>query len=381
LRILHLLSKLSGGGAEQQFGYLAPEFVRRGHRVDVGYLSNGPTRPELPCVRLHHLVSLNNYDPYLLWQLMRLIRRVKPDIVATWILQMDILGGMAARINGLPWIFREPSSAKAYPQTWKNRLRARIGSIASAVVSNSSGGDDYWKTRIQHSRCYIVPNGLPVREIDRTVPALPTGMAKPEAPIVLYVGRLTSDVSGAKNLKVLLRALACVKLKQNVFAVLCGEGPQRSELETLKNKLRLDACVQFTGNLPPATVWALMKKASVFVSLSAYEGCPNSVMEAMACGCPLVLSDIPAHREILDETSTLFVDPINVQVVTAAIAQALGDQDASKGRAFIAKQKSKRWSVEKAARDYEKVYKEVISQHSLLVGKGRKPAFGKGDPL
>jgi glycosyltransferase involved in cell wall biosynthesis len=152
-------------------------------------------------------------------------------------------------------------------------------------------------------------------------------------------------------------------------------------LETLKNKLGLEACVQFAGHLPNASVWALMKKAAVFVSLSAYEGCPNSVMEAMACGCPLVLSDIPAHREILDESLTLFVDPINVQVVAAAIAQTLDDQDASKGRAFIAKQKSKRWSVEKAARDYEKVYEEVISQHSMLVNKGRKSAFGKGDPL
>jgi hypothetical protein len=89
LRVLHLLPHLSGGGTEQQFGYLAPELVHRGHRVDVGYLSNGPSRPELTGVTRHHLVSLNNYDPYLLWQLVRLMRRVKPDIVATWILQME----------------------------------------------------------------------------------------------------------------------------------------------------------------------------------------------------------------------------------------------------------------------------------------------------
>ena len=87
-----------------------------------------------------------------------------------------------------------------------------------------------------------------------------------------------------------------------MVGILCGEGPQRSELEVMRHKLGLDADVHFTGHLPAASVWALMKKASVFVSLSAYEGCPNTVMEAMACGCPLVLSDIPAHREILDES-------------------------------------------------------------------------------
>ncbi len=61
------------------------------------------------------------------------------------------------------------------------------------------------------------------------------------------------------------------------------------------------------GRWMAASVWALMKKASVFVSLSAYEGCPNTVMEAMACGCPIIVSDIPEHREILDEQSALFV--------------------------------------------------------------------------
>ena len=150
-------------------------------------------------------------------------------------------------------------------------------------------------------------------EIDGTAASLPAGLENPEAPIVLYVGRLTSDGSATKNLKAFLETLAYVRQEQSVVGVLCGEGPQRSELEVLRHKLGLDEDVHFTGYLPAASVWALMKKASVFVSLSAYEGCPNTVMEAMACGCPLVLSDIPAHREILDETCALFVDPSNIQ--------------------------------------------------------------------
>lgn len=294
---------------------------------------------------------------------------------------MDILGGIAARLNGIPWVFREPSSAMAYPSTWKHRLRVQIGSGASAIVSNSLGGDDYWKSRLPHSRRYIIPNGLPAREIGKTVAGLPAGLAEPSAPIVLYVGRLSSDVSASKNLEVFLRALACVKQQQDVLGILCGEGPQRPELEVLSNKLGLDDFVKFTGHLESESIWALMKKASVFVSLSAYEGCPNSVMEAMTCGCPLVLSDIRAHREILDENSALFVDPFNVQMAAAEIGRALADQNASKERAFIAKKNAKSWSVEKMAQEYEKVYMEVISQHSLSAGKGRSPLFGTENSL
>ena len=360
MRILHLIPSLSGGGAEQQLSYLAPELVRMGHDVHLAYSNGGPHKPKLPGVALHKLKAQSNYDPYLLWQLARLTRRIKPDIIHTWILQMDILGGMAAKLSGIPWIFREPASAMAYPPNWKNRLRVWVGSGASAIVSNSVGGDEYWKTQLPHSRRYVVSNVLPVDEIVETAAALPPGLAKSEAPIVLYVGRLTSDGSATKNLKAFLEALACLRQQQTVLGILCGEGPQRSELEVLRHKLGLDAAVHFTGHLPAASVWALMKKASVFVSLSAYEGCPNAVMEAMACGCPLVISDIPAHREILDDSSALFVDRTNIGQVADAIMQTLLNADTSKGRAFIAKQKTREWSIAEMARNWERVYKECI---------------------
>ena len=103
-----------------------------------------------------------------------------------------------------------------------------------------------------------------------------------------------------------------------------------------------------------------MKKASVFVSLSSYEGCPNSVMEAMVCGCPLVVSDIPAHREILDESCALFVDISNIKQTADTIIQVLRDADASKERALMAKQKTQEWSIHNMARNYERIYKELI---------------------
>ena len=360
MRLLHLIPNLSGGGAERQLSYLAPELARMGHDVHIAYSTEGPIKPELPGVVLHQLKSRSNYDPYLLWQLVRIIRRIKPDIIHTWILQMDILGGIAARLNGIPWIFREPSSAMAYPPTWKNRLRVRIGSGATAIVSNSSGGNEYWRIQLPYNRRYIIPNGLPVHEIGRAAAALPPGLVSSEMPIVLYVGRLTSDISAKKNLKSLLESLVLVIQQQNVLGILCGEGPQRSELEMLRHRLGLDEWVHFAEHLPVASVWALMKKASVFVSLSAYEGCPNAVMEAMVCGCPLVLSDIPAHREILDESCALFVDTSNIKQTADTIVQALRDGDASRGRTLIAKQKTQEWSISEMACNYQRIYKQLI---------------------
>ena len=360
IRILHLISNLSGGGAERQLSYLAPELARIGHDVHLGYTKNCPNNPELPDVTLHYFKTRSNYDPNLLWQLIRLIRSIKPDIIHTWILQMDILGGLMARVNGVPWIFREPSSAMAYPPTWKNQLRVWGCSGANAVVSNSRGGEEYWKTQLKHCRCYVVPNGLPVDEIGGIEAALPPGLSITEAPIVLYVGRLTSDASAAKNLNIFLEVLNCVRQRQNVLGVLSGDGPQRHELEVLRHRLGLEEDVQFTGHLPANSVWALMKKASVFVSLSAYEGCPNAVMESVECGCPVVLSDIPAHRELLDRSCAVFVDPSDIQKTADAIVHVLCDADASRARALIAKQKTKEWSIDKMARNYERIYRDIL---------------------
>src|SRR6266496_1166035 len=111
MHILHVLPDLSRGGAERQFAYLISKQVDIGHKVDVAFLSEGPDAPRLDGITTHKLFARSHYDPSLLWQLIRLTRELGPDIVHTWILIMDILGGSAARISGVPWILREPTSA------------------------------------------------------------------------------------------------------------------------------------------------------------------------------------------------------------------------------------------------------------------------------
>lgn len=361
MRILNLTLNLCKGGAERQLSYLAPELVRRNHDVHIAYLQEGHLQPELPGVTLHKLAAHSNYDPRLLWHLNKLIRRLEPDIIQTWIVQMDVLGGIAAQISKTPWLFREPSSVKGYLPTWKIRLRTWVAVGASAIISNSRGGEDYWNKLLPASRRYIVPNGLPLHEISSAAPVLlPPILVTEDTPIVLYVGRLAADISANKNLTLFMEALARVRKIHDVIGVICGDGPQRSELEVLSRRLGLEKHVLFTGYLPAASVWALMKKAAVFVSLSAYEGCPNTVMEAMACGCPLVISDIPAHREILDNESAFFVDPMDTQQTADSILWTLNSSQEVEKLVMNAQQKAQKWSISEMARNYENVYQELL---------------------
>ena len=359
MRILHLIPALSGGGAERQLSYLAPALAAAGHEVHVAYAKAGPGNPELTGVVRHQLRRRSNYSPWWLWDLYGIMMRIRPQVVQTWISQMDVFGGVSARLAGIPCVFREPSSALAYPGTWKNGLRVAIGATASAVISNSRGGDDYWAQHVPFNRRHVVPNALALAEIDAASPQWPAGLERFASPMVLYVGRLASDMTARKNLRIFLQAIRRARQQREIVGVICGDGPQRCELEQLRCELGLDGAVHFTGYLPARSVWGLIKHAAMFVSLSEFEGCPNTVMEAMACACPLIVSAIPAHREILDNNAAILVDPRRVDQSAEAILAVLNSPDLAKARVLRAKRVSQGWSVSAMSENYLRIYEQL----------------------
>jgi len=356
MRIFHLISDLSGGGAERQLCYLVPELARMGHEVHVAYCNDGPSKVELPGVVLHKLEVRSNHDPFLLFKVFRLTRGIKPHVMQTWLLQMDVVGALVAVLNRIPCVFREASSAQAYTRSLKNRLRIWAASRADVIISNSRGGAAYWQDLFPRRRPRIVNNGLPVEEIVQAKAPLPQGVADLDLPIVLYVGR----VIPTKTLVTLVEAFAKVVREEPACLVICGEGELQPELESLARELNLEGLVRFTGFLPALSVWTLMKKAAVFVSLSRFEGCPNTVMEAMASGCPVILSDIPAHREIADESCALLVDASKLDQTAQSILESLRQKEQAAARAAVAKDNAEQWSIKKMASSYESIYKGLL---------------------
>src|SRR5207247_7944342 len=116
-----------------------------------------------------------------------------------------------------------------------------------------------------------------------------------------------------KNLDVLLEALVDVFAGHPAKAVFCGDGPLRGALEQKAASLGISDRTQFLGTVP--NVWSWMKRAAVVVSVGLFEGDPNAVLEAIACGTPLVVSDIAGHRALLNESSAWVVDPYSATAV------------------------------------------------------------------
>ena len=360
MRILYCIPSMEGGGTERQVTYLARELVRDGCEVHVALNRGGQNLDTLEAsgATVHRLGPLSNHDPRIFLRLRQLIRVIEPDVSQCWLLQMELLGGLASMSCRVPWIFSERSSAQAYPPTAKHALRIRIAAFAAAIVSNSEAGDEYWRSRVPAGVArYVIPNGLPLDEIAATPAAseAEAGTQTGEA-LVLWAGRLDPG----KNADTLVRALARVPAGTRFKAVLCGEGPERGALESLVRELKGGDRIRIAPYV--TNLWSLMKRASVLVSLSRFEGSPNVVLEAMACRCPLSVSDIAAHRALLDEESALFSAPDNVDGVAEGIVSCINDPASARRRADAAAALSERYGARSAAAQYLRIYRDVLAR-------------------
>lgn len=305
-----------------------------------------------------HLIGANgNYDPRIFGQLWMLTRRIVPDVIHSWLPQMDVAAGAVALCRQLTWVVAERSSADAYVTRYQDRvLRKGLGARADAVIANSRAGADMWAGTLKNgARAHVVRNALPIAAIRDSVPAQldHMGLAQKGQPVVIFAGRLAPE----KNIGFMLSVAAEICNRSNAVFLLCGAGPLRPAIERhLRASGRGDR-IRLLGERPD--IWPLMKAANAFISTSAFEGQPNAVLEAMACGCPLVVSDIPAHREFLDDTTAQIV-PFVLDEFTRAILRAIDRGAEVVNRAELSQERAAHYDVLSASLAYEMIYREAL---------------------
>ena len=169
--------------------------------------------------------------------------------------------------------------------------------------------------------------------------------------MILYVGRFSPE----KNVPALVRAFSLVR--SHAKLVLCGEGPGEAELRRIIQELGLSERVYIGGF--QQHIWSVMKAATAIISVSHVEGQPNALLEAMACHCPIIASDIPAHLEILDDASALIIDRSDCAQIVGAITDVLSNRSAADARARRARQTVELRSFAQSAAEYTALYQLV----------------------
>jgi len=207
----------------------------------------------------------------------------------------------------------------------------------------------------------VIPNGLDLRKFERLPTAeearrlrgLPT-----DRTLLSYVGKVIPE----KRLEWLLDV---VRRLPDTDAVVVGGYTEehygdRYYRQLLATYGDVGARTHFIGEVPWDHVPSYLAASDVFVYPSPWEGSPNAVIEAMAAGVPVVVSDIAAHREIIEHGRTGFLasDPESVArfVDTLAKDSRLRQEIGSRGRALV----FERFSAEACAQAHLDLYRDIL---------------------
>ncbi|MGQ9738920.1 MAG: glycosyltransferase [Armatimonadota bacterium] len=307
-KLAFYMPSLAGGGAERVFLHLAKGFVERGYEVHLVLArAEGPYRPQIPkAVRVMDL-----HASRVLTSLPRLVRYLRDERPFAMLSALDHANVVAICAQGLArvptrvvaTVHSTPSQVVANARTLPARLlplwTRPFYRRAHAVVAVSQG--------VANELVHYV--GIPehtVRVIYNPIitPTLLRNAQEPldhpwfrdgEPPLILGAGRLTKP----KDFPTLIRAFAEVCRRRPARLMILGEGEERHALESLVRELRLEADVALPGFVQ--NPYPYMKRASVFVLSSRWEGLPTVLIEALAVGTPVVATNCPSGpAEILD---------------------------------------------------------------------------------
>jgi len=169
-------------------------------------------------------------------------------------------------------------------------------------------------------------------------------LEKKNVPVILGVGRLTSQ----KNFGLLLRAFRRVQESREVRLIILGDGNRRESLEAQIEDLGLKDLVDLHGFVE--NPYPYMKRASLLVLSSDYEGLPSVPIQALACGCPVVATDCPSGpREILEDGKWGRLVPVGEE---AALAEAINESLDEEHDPERLRQRAMDFSVDRAVDEY-----------------------------
>ena len=131
-------------------------------------------------------------------------------------------------------------------------------------------------------------------------------------------------------------------VKDHVKLMIIGDGPQKQILERQIKRLKLEDNAQITGALNRASYLRALSAASLFVLASSYEGLPHAIIEAMLLGIPVVASDIPGNREVIDHGTTGLLTKATTKDIAEAMKRILVDQELATNIARNAKRNARK---------------------------------------
>ena len=410
MRVLHVIPSFAPryGGPIVAAAGLTRELARRGHDVTVATTNvDGPGELDVP---LGSPVPMDGVDVWYFpiqrprWYhfsapmgraLRDLVRRSDVVHIHSVFLWPTTVAAFWCRRYGVPYLVRTTGSLS--PAALSKRYEGPRASTASrakkrlylstlgrrdlggaSALHFTSEAERVAASRLRSSPMgRVIPLGAdapPPSRIDDRVSVQQQYPSLYGRKIVLFLSRLDTK----KGLDVLAEAAESLAESRDDFSlVVAGSGTPEyeGEVRAIYGRHGLSERTVFTGMVVGDDKWGLLREADVFVLPSRHENFGIAVVEAMASGTPVVISDqVDIHREIAEAGAGL-VTTLDPAEVAGAIGRLLDDPDAAErmGRAGEALA-ARRYSWERVAADVEALYEEVVGQAGRETSTARTAA-------
>jgi len=371
IKIVFVLPNLKGGGAEKVILNLCSNLKRDKFEITLilgrkegEYIKFLPSDVEIFDLKVDHVT-------FGLLKLLKLIKKIKPDIVFSTLTHMNIITLLLKSlfIRNIKVIVRE---ATFFSIAYKNssNLKAKVFPFFIKLLYNKADKiiflsrdmlEDFcisFGRYIEEAKMLVIPNPIDIRKINELKnESIDEKEFKDEAKKIIAVGRLSKE----KGYGYLLDAIPLiVREVDNIKLLILGEGKDRKFLEEYAKKIGISKYVYFCGF--KSNPYKYLAHSDVFVLASLWEGFGNVIIEAMSCGIPVVATDCPSGpREIISHMDDGILVPVeDSEALATAIIEVLRDESLKEKLTTNAFKKVSNFDVDRIVNIYESLFEEVF---------------------
>lgn len=302
------------------------------------------------------------WDVLAMRRLVRLLRAERMDLLHTHLFHADLIGRPAAQLANVPRLVHTVHVVERRFRPWQFACARLAAGWCDRIVCVSQSVRRFHKLRsgLPRSHYTVIPNGIDA-DAYAPDPRLRTEFRRqheisPDDVLLAFVGRLDRQ----KGIDTLLAAISHLGARgRPVSVVIAGDGPKRFTVENFIAHGEGGRRTRWLGFV--ADVQPVLSAADIFLMPSRWEGFGLAAAEAMAANLPVIATDIPPLRELIDHERTgLLVQPADVVALTDAIERLLEDRELrSRLGAAAGKQARGAFGIDANVRAHELLYEEV----------------------
>ena len=260
--------------------------------------------------------------------------KINPDLYYAHFWDCGVVACVAAKSTNKPvYVATGESRIRIFDYHKKSYIYRNLKRVSGVICVSTKNFDESKKLGLatDKTKTVVLPNAINTEDFH----PIPKELAREELGFNLN-DKIAIFVGAFSERKGVLRVVKAVERIPDLKLVLIGAGEQDPQSDR----------IIFKGRVAHNEIYKYLNAADVFVLPTLAEGCCNAIVEALACGVPVVSSNLPFNWDILDETNSIMIDPNNIIEMSEAVGRIVSDEDMYRKISDAALNKAKTLTIE-----------------------------------